>query len=145
MVGFQTDGDEWARHKRIVGPSFNERTSGSVWLEAARQTQAMLDTALQSPKQEQNTLCMDCRTIALHTFMAVGFGTPQEFGKGVREKGPGHKLSFCEALVTVLHRLFLTMVVNQMSPAVLPYLPKALREARTAFLETKTVWHPVGT
>lgn len=97
----------------------------------------MLDTALQSPKQEQRALFMDCRTIALHTLMAVGFGTPQEFGKGVREKGPGHQLSFCEALVTVLHRLLLTMIANQMSPAVVQYLPKALQESRTAFLETK--------
>lgn len=97
----------------------------------------MLDTALRSPNQEQRTLCQDCRMIALHTFMAIGFGMPQEFGKGAREKGLGHELSFCEALITVLHRIFLAMIMNQISPAVVSYLPRALREARAAFLETR--------
>lgn len=97
----------------------------------------MLDTALQNPSREQKTLCEDCRTIALHTFMAIGFGSPQEFGKGVHEKGPGHELSFCEALVMVLNRFPLAIIVRQLNPVVVPYLPGALREAWTAFLETR--------
>ncbi|ESZ90785.1 hypothetical protein SBOR_8833 [Sclerotinia borealis F-4128] len=37
-----TEGEEWRRHKRIVGKSFGERSMGLVWGESVRQTMGMV-------------------------------------------------------------------------------------------------------
>ncbi|KAK8108038.1 uncharacterized protein PG998_010051 [Apiospora kogelbergensis] len=130
------EGEDWTRHKRIIGPCFNERTSVFVWEETMRQVQEMLDKRVfADPDHTHKTLCEDSRTIALHSFMGVGLGAPQDFSTGARQKSDGRRFSFRDSLTSVLHELVLTMIASQLPPAILKYLPKYMSEKKVAFDE----------
>ncbi|KAK8862716.1 cytochrome P450 [Apiospora arundinis] len=130
------EGEDWTRHKRIIGPCFNERTSVLVWEETMRQVQEMLDRRIfADPDHTHKTLCEDSRTIALHSFMGVGLGAPQDFSTGARQKSDGRQFSFRDSLTSVLHELILTTVASELPPAILKYLPKYISEKKIAFDE----------
>ncbi|KAK8094830.1 cytochrome P450 monooxygenase-like protein [Apiospora hydei] len=124
------------RHKRIIGPCFNERISVLVWEETTRQVQELLDKKIFArADRTHTTLCDDSRTIALHAFMGVGLGAPQDFSTGARQKAGGRRFSFRDALTSVLHELILTTVASQLPPAVLGLLPRYISEKKVAFDE----------
>ncbi|KAK8087281.1 Cytochrome p450 [Apiospora phragmitis] len=130
------EGEDWTRHKRIIGPCFNERTSVLVWEETMRQVQEMLDKKVfADPDHTHRTLCDDSRTIALHAFMGVGLGAPQDFSTGARQKSDGRRFSFRDSLTSVLHELVVTTVASQLPPAVLRLLPRYISEKKVAFDE----------
>ncbi|KAK8039482.1 hypothetical protein PG993_007893 [Apiospora rasikravindrae] len=124
------------RHKRIIGPCFNERISVLVWEETTRQVQEMLDKKIFAhPEHMHTTLCDDSRTIALHAFMGVGFGAPQDFSTGARQRSEGRQFSFRDSLTSVLHELILSTMASQLPPAVLSFLPTYISEKKIAFDE----------
>ncbi|KAK8133660.1 Cytochrome P450 [Apiospora sp. TS-2023a] len=129
------EGEDWQRHKRIIGPCFNERISVLVWEETMRQVQDMLDKVYADPEHTHRTLCDDSRTIALHAFMGVGLGAPQDFSTGARQRSGGRQFSFRDALTKVLHEIILTTVASQLPPAILKLLPKYISEMKVAFDE----------
>ncbi|KAK7921411.1 hypothetical protein PG985_009433 [Apiospora marii] len=129
------EGEDWTRHKRIIGPCFNERISVLVWEETMRQVQDMLDKVYADPSHTHRTLCDDSRTIALHAFMGVGLGAPQDFSTGARQRSGGRRFSFRDALTKVLHEIILTTVASQLPPAILRFLPKYISEMKVAFDE----------
>lgn len=100
-----------------------------------RQVQDMLDKVYADPSHTHRTLCDDSRTIALHAFMGVGLGAPQDFSTGARQKSGGRLFSFREALTKVLHEIILTTVASQLPPAILRLLPKYISEMKVAFDE----------
>lgn len=101
-----------------------------------RQVQEMLDKRVfADPDHTHKTLCEDSRTIALHSFMGVGLGAPQDFSTGARQKSDGRRFSFRDSLTSVLHELVLTMIASQLPPAILKYLPKYMSEKKVAFDE----------
>lgn len=106
-----------------------------VWEETTRQVQDMLDKVYASPDNKHRTLCDDSRTIALHAFMGVGLGAPQDFSTGARQRSGGRTFSFRDALTKVLHEIILTTVASQLPPAVLKLLPKYISEMKVAFDE----------
>ncbi len=118
------EGSDWRRHKKIVGPSFSEKSNRLVFEESLRQAEGML--ALWA-SQGNNTkefmkvenAAEDTATLSLHVIMAAGFGIPQLWpnedeekleGKGVpgfSEPTPSgnHKMTFGDSLIMVLKNL----------------------------------------
>jgi cytochrome P450 len=100
------DGEEWARHRRLTAPCFNENVSAVVWEESRRQAKAMLryytDTAQNGTV---NSLLDDTRTIALNILSHVGFGVANDWvaegaasPTGVAKLEKGYHMSFRDAL-----------------------------------------------
>jgi cytochrome P450 len=73
------EGNEWKRHKRVVGPSFSEKSNRLVFEESLREVEAMLDVWV---GREGNTkreirverLPIDMATLSFHVICAAGFG-----------------------------------------------------------------------
>lgn len=106
-----TEGEEWRRHKRIVGKSFGERSMGLVWEESLRQAKGMVGVwgrrmrkirnegerkSLEDEELRVDDAGSDTAILSLHVICAAGFGVPQlwegqeneEVGKGTgREEG----------------------------------------------------------
>ena len=133
----QTNHEDWARHRKITAPCFNERVSQTVWTEAGRQARSMLDNIFASGTQEVYTnLDEDTRVIALHTLTGAGLGKFHSFTGGVREVEPGHLFSFGDSLFQVLKSIRTILVFRPLfTPKTQPYLPKGLAEVCKVTLE----------
>lgn len=118
------DGQEWRRHKKIVGPSFSEKSNRLVFEESLRQTEGMVNLWATQGKNTKVELRVvntaeDAATLSLHVICAAGFGVPQvwpnETEENLEEKGlqafsefkltGGHTLSFKDALLSLLKHL----------------------------------------
>jgi cytochrome P450 len=118
------EGQEWRRHRKIVGPSFSEKSNRLVFEESLRQTESMMKlwaTQGTNSKAELKVLntSEDAATLSLHVICAAGFGVPQvwpnETEENLEEKGlqafskfkltGGHTLSFKDALIQLLKHI----------------------------------------
>ncbi|KAI9050141.1 hypothetical protein LZ554_006282 [Drepanopeziza brunnea f. sp. 'monogermtubi'] len=76
------EGAEWKRHRKIVGPSFSERSNRLVFEESVRQAEGMMK--LWAGKGGNTGAVMKlsgmaevAATLSLHVISAAGFGVPQ--------------------------------------------------------------------
>ncbi|KAH7053200.1 cytochrome P450 [Macrophomina phaseolina] len=134
------NGDEWARHRKITAPCFNERVSALVWDESARQTRAMLaqwmstaatttTTTAHPISSAVTTMADDMRLVALHVLSAAGLGMRQDFATGMRSApapGSGHSMTYRDALMQVLQHIVLVMAAPEWL-LLLPGAPAAWR------------------
>lgn len=118
------EGQEWRRHRKIVGPSFSEKSNRLVFEESLRQTEGMIGlwaTQGTNTKAELRVVNTpeDAATLSLHVICAAGFGVPQVWPNQTEEnldqKGlqafsklkltGEHTLSFKDALVSLLKHI----------------------------------------
>ncbi|TGO68499.1 hypothetical protein BELL_0827g00010 [Botrytis elliptica] len=79
------EGEEWRRHKKVVGKSSGEKSIKLVWAESIRQAEAMIriwGRRSRSSEKGQEELRVedagsDTAILSLHVICAVGFGVPQ--------------------------------------------------------------------
>lgn len=79
------EGEEWRRHKRVVGKSFGEKSIKLVWAESIRQAEGMIRIWRRrggnSEKGDEELRVEDAGSdtaiLSLHVICAVGFGVPQ--------------------------------------------------------------------
>lgn len=101
----KVEGDDWQRHRRITAPSFNEKVSSSVWTEARRQADGMLQTWLNKGSSGTSETQADTAKLALHVLTFAAFGISYQFQGGLQKLTAGHSMSFVEALRRVLHNI----------------------------------------
>jgi len=119
-----SEGQEWRRHRKVVGPSFSEKSNKLVFEESLRQAEGLI--ALWA-SQGSNTIrdikvqnpALEVAMLSLHVICAAGFGVPQLWpGESAEKLGgmglPGfstseltgsHTLSFKESLTELLKGL----------------------------------------
>jgi cytochrome P450 len=132
------NGEEWARHRRITAPPFNERNSGMVWKESLRQASGMLKSWIDEGTKGVVNTSNETMALALHVLTAAGFGRAYEFASGVQEVSPGYTLSYRDALKTVLGHLYGAIITSALFMHVPSFLvPRGLREVKTAVIEFK--------
>ncbi|KAF1963767.1 cytochrome P450 [Byssothecium circinans] len=110
------NGEEWARHRKLTAPCFNERVSGLVWDESRRQSASMVQKWTSQPRGKVAGMVDDTRIVALHVLDAAGFGVQHDFFGGVREPQAGHRLSRRDALMTVLDNIIASVVLALLAP-----------------------------
>ncbi|KAH7360992.1 cytochrome P450 monooxygenase-like protein [Rhexocercosporidium sp. MPI-PUGE-AT-0058] len=118
------EGQEWKRHRKIVGPSFSEKSNRLVFEESVRQAEGMMDLWAEKNGNTRGTMTIentakDSATLSLHVICAAGFGVPTLWpnegreklgGKGIpgfsdRNLTGGHELSFQGGLTELLRQL----------------------------------------
>jgi cytochrome P450 len=77
-----TEGAEWCRHCKVVAPSFSEKNHASVWAQALKQCESMLDFWASQDGNTTDNLRVedtqkDAKVLALHVILGAGFGVPQ--------------------------------------------------------------------
>ncbi|KAH8815558.1 cytochrome P450 monooxygenase-like protein [Xylogone sp. PMI_703] len=124
-----TEGDEWKRHRKIVGPGFSEKSNALVWKESLKQAVGLLD--LWANEQGNSTDRMNVKDtaeatklLALHVISGVGFGVKQIWdGEDEKQLGKdkvqgfntsdlksNHRMTFKNALHTLLQNILLTVI-----------------------------------
>lgn len=147
-----SEGQEWKRHRKIVGPSFSEKSNKMVFEESLRQAEGMVNLWATQGESTRADLRVEnahdgAAMLSLHVISAAGFGVPQswpnenEEGKGIpgfsthRFVG-GHTMGLKEALVGLLRNI---LWFAALSPTFLKLSPfKVHQKTYTYFHECKT-------
>lgn len=115
------EGQDWRRHRKVVGPSFSEKSNKLVFEESLRQARGIMEFwTSQSPNishgiKVRNT-APDAATLSLHVICAAGFGLPQLWlgrskgglrnfqspGLSTLDLSGGHTLTFKESMQQLL-------------------------------------------
>ncbi|KAF7897006.1 hypothetical protein EAF00_005234 [Botryotinia globosa] len=157
------EGEEWRRHKKVVGKSFGEKSRKLVWAESIRQAEGMIRIwgrrGRSSEKGDEELRVEDAGSdtaiLSLHVICAVGFGLPQLWeGEEEEDMGNGdlkiegvempslglskpigeHSLGFKDCMNTVLSSLLLMLLWPQWMLKRSPV--KRHRQVYKAFKET---------
>lgn len=118
------EGQEWKRHRKIVGPSFSEKSNRLVFEESVRQAEGMMNLWAEKKGNTRGRMTVgntaeDAATLSLHVICAAGFGVPTLWpneseekleGRGIpglsdKTLTAGHELSFQGGLMEVLSNL----------------------------------------
>lgn len=120
-----SEGQEWKRHKKVVGPSFSEKSNKLVFEESLRQAEGLLHVWKEADEQgEEKAFSVldsaeECAVLSLHVICAAGFGVPQLWphqsedilegdvlgGFGGKRLMRGHTLSLKDGLQSLLRNL----------------------------------------
>jgi len=108
-----SDGDDWARQRRIFAPSISERISEGVWDEAWRQCDQMVAYMLGADgetKQQRDTPA-SLRAIAVNTLGKVGYGTTKPFEPFVPPRDKTADMRYIDVVTLMGELLVLAVLV----------------------------------
>lgn len=151
-----SEGAAWRIHRKLTGPSFSEKNNGLVFYESIHHAQSML-TLWTGPDHSGNRTIkrpdMDIMRMTLYIISRAGFDVRilwpheesakteachQESEEGIKAQfganpGPGHSMSYREAISTLLENIVWTQVLP---PHILSRTPiKIFREVGNAVVE----------
>lgn len=137
------NGQDWQRHRRITSYAFREATFKMVWQSALSQAEGMKkawDAACTiDPRNGINLLQLrhDMNKLAMHVLAYGVLGKEYDFAHGVSEPEPGHRLSYAEAMETILHNISPSLVIVVFALAEWPawLLTKSMRQLQLAVRE----------
>jgi hypothetical protein len=156
------NGEDWARHRRITTPPFNERNSNNIWKESLAQTtgskccsilasfllssmmkiETDIHQVLQSwTSQGKNGVtrtAKDTMTLALHVLIAGGLGKSYSFSGGVGTLAEGHTMSYRDALKIILLNLTPAVILGSLPPIPSFILTKRMNEINSAVGEFRS-------
>lgn len=109
-----TDGDAWARQRKVVASVINERISKTVFSESIHQTTSLLGEVVADGKAGETTRIFDMmKKITINVLSGAGMGTSVEWRDNANEKpSPGFKMTYIEAVKCVID--------NVAGPIILP-------------------------
>ncbi|KAF2676004.1 cytochrome P450 [Lentithecium fluviatile CBS 122367] len=119
------DGDNWARHRKVLAAPFNEHIMGYVWTEALAQGTSMAHSwNIKGVK----SYAKDTRSLSLNVLAATGFGKPYAFRAASDEEPEmdDGELSYRDALRIILDNVIMLLVLR---PRYLTsrFLPRSLQ------------------
>jgi cytochrome P450 len=133
------NGDEWARHRRITVPPFNERNSKIVWKESLRQASDLLEIWVAKGAEGATDTSSATIALALHVLTGAGFGQKFDFAGYAKPKVPaGHEMNYLDSLRTVLDNIFWTILTVELGMKLPPYLiTKRMKKIKAAVIDFK--------
>ncbi|MCJ1310156.1 hypothetical protein MMC25_003817 [Agyrium rufum] len=131
-----SNGSEWQRNRKIVGPVFNERIMKNIWNESSAQAREMLDTIFKESSttesetaRESDDLIIGVRNIAPNVFGFIVYGDRSYFTEASREAKPppGYRLTFMESILSILNNHCISLFVP---PHILlnSWMPKSMQK-----------------
>ena len=122
-----TEGDEWRKHRKIVGSTFTDATNELDWVQSTRVTKAWMEHLSKtlhttSGMTEEEDIPKVCLHLALNVICATAFGVsiPAPGEKEDRQAmKAGHRHTFKETVEGALETLFITVA----TPKWLSWLP----------------------
>jgi cytochrome P450 len=133
-----SNGEMWARHRRITTPPFNERNSSLVWKESLLQADAMFKSWVRKCEDGVDNTPNDTMALALNVLMAAGFGKRFEFGGSAKGKQEGNSMaSYRHALSMVLENLTRAIITSMLMELPPWATPKKWMEMKNALKEVE--------
>ncbi|KAK5120799.1 hypothetical protein LTR85_005866 [Meristemomyces frigidus] len=113
-----SNGDRWARQRKVIASVINERISKAVFNESIRQTDGLLSEVYRGASRHdqaaESTHMFDMiKKITIHVLSGAGMGASVPWDNDVNvQPKPGFRLTYMEAVKTVIH--------NVTGPIILP-------------------------
>ncbi|KIW83245.1 hypothetical protein Z517_02490 [Fonsecaea pedrosoi CBS 271.37] len=114
-----SDGENWARQRRLIAPNINEKISGLVFGESCRQTREMLASYVDDLKGVTDDTMRGMKQIAINVLGVAGFGISQPWKEEKSSRPKGYRTTYMEATRTVVENIIEAAVL----PAKLLTLP----------------------
>ncbi|RYC55765.1 hypothetical protein CHU98_g10442 [Xylaria longipes] len=105
-----TNGDVWARHRRIITSVIDDRILRSVFDESMRQTYSLLDQTFSSstskPDSAETRLIFDMiKKVTIHVLFTAGMGTKVNWRDEDDKPEPGYRMTQIKSLTAVVSNL----------------------------------------
>ncbi|KAJ5532844.1 cytochrome P450 [Penicillium frequentans] len=127
------NGQDWARHRKIVATPFNEGIMSYTWDESVEQASQMLDVWTGEGSSEISSVSGDTRTVSLNVLAATGFRKSYPFLSAQDQSGPA---SYRDSLQTILDNAILLMVAPR-NLLDLPFAPESWKRLGKAAKDFK--------
>lgn len=114
-----SNGDRWARQRKVVASVINERISKAVFTESIRQTDGLLGDLHRNASRggdvaESNKVFDMIKKITIHVLSGAGMGASIPWEDNANEKPkPGFKMTYIEAVKTVIHNVTGPLILPQ--------------------------------
>lgn len=107
-----SDGETWARQRRLIAPNLNERISAIVWKESMAQADQMADFMLtKEPEGVSTQTIASLRAIAINVLGQVGYGQPKPFQPMELPRDPKAPMAYIDAIGLVAELLAAAAIV----------------------------------
>ncbi|EXJ74386.1 uncharacterized protein A1O5_02682 [Cladophialophora psammophila CBS 110553] len=114
-----SDGENWARQRRLIAPNINEKISGLVFGESCRQAREMLASYMDDLRGVTDDTMRGMKQIAINVLGTAGFGISQPWKEEKSSRPKGYRMTYMEATKTVVESIIEAAVM----PAKLLTLP----------------------
>lgn len=121
-----SNGEVWARQRRIVAPNLNERVSQIIWDESMKQAQDMADFMLRQPGGNSTESLSALRAIAINVLGEVAYGQARPFQPKAIPKDPFTEISYTEAISLCTELLIVAALLPEWLLQ-LVFMPRAFR------------------
>ena len=102
---FASNGETWARQRRLIAEKINEKISGLVFGASVRQASEMLSSYLEDCKGVTDDTMRGMKTIAINVLGVAGFGIHQPWKEEKSKTPRGYRMTYMEATKTVVENL----------------------------------------
>ncbi|KAF2877678.1 cytochrome P450 [Massariosphaeria phaeospora] len=129
------EGEEWKTHRKVVTYGLNPSTLPTVWNEAIHQTRTLIQRWAQDDSVIPVAKHWTSR-LALHVIASVFFDMKldwREYTQAGKPPADGYRISFENALFTVVSRLGMIFIVPRTLMRILPF--KALQDTHIALTD----------
>lgn len=130
---FTSDGEDWARQRKVVASVINERVSKAVWRESLIQTEGLLKEA-EGGGGETNRLFDGMKKITINVLSGAGMGARVSWEEEKEEEvKPGFRMNYMQAVNVVIEGVTGPLI-----------MPLWLLKGWPSFLPGKDFLHRVG-
>ncbi|KAK3073291.1 hypothetical protein LTR53_005243 [Teratosphaeriaceae sp. CCFEE 6253] len=105
-----TNGDRWARQRKIVASVINDRVSKAVFIESVRQVAGLVEEVFRGVSEAQdsvetNQLFEMMKRITIHVLSGATMGSSVPFSGGstIEKPPPGYKLTYMESVKAIIN------------------------------------------
>lgn len=131
-----SDGEHWARQRKLIASNINERISDTVFRESRRQAREMMEAYCQEGDGVTDNYAEGLKGIAINVLGVAGYGMSRTWKESLekQEPLPGFKLTYIEATrLAVDHILEASLLPAWLF--MLRFMPKNLQELGYAVKE----------
>ena len=94
-----SDGEHWARQRKLIASNINEKISDTVFRESRRQAREMMETYCEEAAGVTDNYAEGLKGIAINVLGVAGYGMSRTWKQSLekQEPSPGFKLTYIEA------------------------------------------------
>lgn len=111
-----SDGERWARQRKVVAGVINERISKSVFNESIRQSQGLLNELDSSPEKDVGTIRLFdmAKKITIHVLSGAGMGASVPWEDSLTDQPkPGFKQTYIQTVKSIIHNVDGPLILPQ--------------------------------
>ena len=100
-----TNGETWARQRKLIAPNINEKISGLVFGESVQQARQMLSSHMEDFKGVTDETMKGMKQIAINVLGVAGLGISRPWKEEKSDRPKGYRMTYMEATKAVVENL----------------------------------------